>query len=142
MPTKSGQEYESKYARDPIIIIKARALMVMIFRFTSKKAKLPTEEFKEDTNNGMPAKYQHSIGTRLQNYSLELLEELKHARYFKKDRQESLMAALCTLNNIEECLYLCFTLGVIRSASAAEAERLRIEIKNMALAWLDKVTQG
>lgn len=142
MPTKNGEAYEQHYKDDPIIILKARALAAWIFRITSKKAKLPDEEFKTDSNNGMPVKYQHSLGTRMQNYSLDLLEQLQNARYNKKDRAKYITSALSTLTKIEECMFMCFTFGIIRSASAAEGERLRIEVKNMALAWKQNSMQG
>lgn len=124
--------------KDLEIIIRARSLQDWVFRVTSKKPKKPTAEFEDGENNGLPAKYQHSVGTRMQNYSLDILEALQNARFDKKNRAEHLSSAISTIAKLNECIWLCFRLKVIRKASAEDGERILLEVKRMALAWRSK----
>lgn len=124
--------------KDLEIIIRARSLQDWVFRVTSKKPKKPMSEFTDGENNGLPAKYQHSIGTRMQNYSLDILEALQNARFDKAKRADHLSSAISTIAKLNECIWLCFRLKVIRKASAEEGERTLLEVKRMALAWRSK----
>lgn len=124
--------------KDLEIIIRARSLQDWVFRVTSKKPKKPMEEFEDGENNGLPAKYQHSVGTRMQNYSLDILEALQNARYDKNERVKHLSVVVSTIAKLNECIWLCFRLKVIRKASAEEGERILLEVKRMALAWRNK----
>lgn len=124
--------------RDLEIIIRARDLQDWVFRVTSKKPKKPVSEFEDNENNGLPAKYQHSIGTRMQNYTLDILECLQNARFDKKDRAVHLSSAISGIVKLNECIWLCFRLRIIRKASAEEGERILLEVKRMAIAWRAK----
>lgn len=124
--------------KDLEIIIRARSLQDWVFRVTSKKPKKPMNEFEDGENNGLPAKYQHSVGTRMQNYTLDILEDLQNARFDKKERVKHLSSVISTIARLNECIWLCFRLKVIRKASAEEGERLLLEVKRMALAWRSK----
>lgn len=124
--------------KDLEIIIRARNLQDWVFRVTSKKPKKPMNEFEDGENNGLPAKYQHSVGTRMQNYTLDILESLQNARFDKLNRVAHLNAAISAVIRLNECIWLCFRLRIIRKASAEEGERLLLEVKRMALAWRNK----
>ena len=124
--------------RDLEIIIRARDLQDWVFRVTSKKPKRPQSEFEEGENNGLPAKYQHSVGTRMQNYSLDILEHLQNARYDKKERVDHLGKTVSATAKLNECIWLCFRLKIIRKASAEEGERILLDVKRMAIAWRNK----
>ena len=124
--------------RDLEIIIRARDLQDWVFRITSKKPKKPVNEFEDNENNGLPAKYQHSIGTRMQNYTLDILEYLQNARFDKKERVGHLDSVISAIVRLNECIWLCFRLKIIRKASAEEGERILLEVKRMASAWRTK----
>lgn len=132
---------ESVDTKDLEVIIRARALQDWVFRITSKRPKTPEVNFEDGTNNGLPAKYQHSIGTRMQNYTLDILGGLQNARFLKNNRVEYLTSVLAAIANLNECIWLCFRLKVIRKASVEDGEKMLLEVKRMVLAWR-KSSQG
>ena len=135
-------ENQRSEIKDLEVIIHARTLQDWVFRVTSKKPKVKPEEFEDGENNGLPAKYQHSIGTRMQNYTLDILGGLQNARFLKNDRAKYLQDTLAAIANLNECIWLCFRLKIIRKASAEEGERLLLNVKRMTLAWRQKTIQG
>ena len=128
--------------KDLEVIVYARSLQDWVFRVTSKKPKVKPEEFEDGVNNGLPAKYQHSIGTRMQDYTLDILGGLQNARFLKKDRADYLQKTLAAIANLNECIWLCFRLKVIRKESLEEGENLLLNVKRMTLAWRQKTLQG
>lgn len=123
------------------IILRAQDLQVFIFRITSKKAKRPMDEFREGENNGMPVKYQYSVGARMQNYTLDLIEALEDAQYEKNHRLEHLTRVLKVVRRLNNCMWLCYRLGIVSNATAEEGEKQITDIKHMTLAWRNS-TQG
>lgn len=128
--------------KDLEVIVYARQLQDWVFRVTSKKPKVKQEEFEDGENNGLPAKYQNSVGTRMQNYTLDILGSLQNARFLKVKRADYLQEALAAIACLNECIWLCFRLKVIRKASAEEGEALLLNVKRMTLAWRQKTMQG
>ena len=120
------------------IVLRAEELQDWVFRITSKKAR-PPEDFEPGENNGMPAKYQHSIGVRMQNYTLDVMEYLDDIQYEKSQRLELLTKTLGSLRHINSCIWLCFRQNIISKRSAEEGERLLLNVKRMALAWRQKL---
>lgn len=124
--------------KDLEIILRARTVQDWVFRVTSKKPKRPVDEFKEEENNGMPVKYQHSLGTRMQNLTLDILGSLQEARFDKRNRADHLTDTLCAVAQLQECIGLCYRLRIIRKAYAEEGVGILLEVKRMAIAWKNK----
>ena len=120
------------------IVIRAEELQDWVFRVTSKKAR-PPEDFKPGENNGLPAKYQQSIGVRMQNYTLDFMEYLDDIQYDKSNRLELLTSLLHTLRHLNSCIWLCFRQNIISKSSAEYGETLLLNVKRMALAWRQKL---
>ncbi len=126
------------------IMGKAEKLQDFIFRITSKRPKKDENGVDIENagkNNGLPAKYQYSIGTRMQNYSLDMIEILDDIQYDKANRLELLTKLLGVLRHINSCTWLCFRQNIISKQSAEEGERLMLDVKYMALSWRKKLSQ-
>lgn len=126
------------------IMGKAEKLQDFIFRITSKRPKKDENGIDIENagkNNGLPAKYQNSIGVRLQNYSLDMIEILDDIQYDKANRLELLSGLLGVLRHINSCFWLCFRLNIISKQSAEAGEKLLLDVKYMALSWRKKLSQ-
>lgn len=122
------------------IILRAEELQDYVFRITSKEPKKPNDGSKPDPEKsyGLPAKYRYSVGTRMQNHTLDLLDFLEDARYDKAHRVDHLNKVLSVLRKLESCIWLCFRTNIISKTSAEHGERLLLNVKYMALAWRSK----
>lgn len=120
------------------IVQRAEELQDWVFRITSKKAR-PPEEHQPGENNGLPAKYQNSVGVRMQNYTLDMMEYLDEIQYDKSQRLELLTKLLAALRHLNSCIWLCFRLNIISKRSAETGEMLLLNVKRMALAWRQKL---
>jgi hypothetical protein len=122
------------------IILRAEDLQDYVFRVTSKEPKQPKDGSKPDPekNYGLPAKYRYSIGTRMQNHSLDLLDALEDARYDKSHRVEHLNRVLSILRKIESLIWLCFRNNILAKNTAEHGVSLLLNVKHMALAWRTK----
>lgn len=122
------------------IIMRAEELQDFIFRITSKEPKKPKDgsRLNPEMSYGLPAKYRFSIGSRMQNQSLDLLDALEDARYDKVNRVQHLNNVLSILRKIESCIWLCFRNNIISKNSAEQGVSLLLNVKHMALAWRSK----
>lgn len=121
------------------IILRAEELQDYVFRITSKEPKKPKDgQHDPDKSYGLPVKYRYSVGTRMQNYTLDLLDFLEDSRYDKPHRVEHLNKVLSVLRKLESCMWLCFRNNIMSKGSAEQGISLLLNVKHMALAWRSK----
>lgn len=124
---------------DLLIIQEAERLQDFIFEITSKDAKpISSDKSGEKPLTGIPKKYRFSISARLQNYSLDLFEQIDRARFDSADRRTHLNSVLSTLRMIESVFWLCFRHQFISNGLAERGSGLVGAVRAMAITWRDK----
>lgn len=122
-----------------LIIQEAERLQDFIFEVTSKEPKHTSgEKTDEKSLTGIPKKYRISISARLQNYSLDLFEQLDRARFDVVNRKNHLNDVLYTLRMIENVLWLCFRRKCISDNTVDRGVKLVGAVKGIAITWRDK----
>ncbi len=86
-----------------------------------------------------PRKHKYTLGTKLQNLSLDLCENIYQATYCRESRKETLHKLRASLHLMDFMLRLCHKVRLLSDGNFLKLSAELLELGRMTSSWIKKV---